>query len=165
MDNLQEVEECYEEKEEQLAKIQQSHEIEKETITNFYSSLFEYLEYIRDEHLTFIDEEDQRNTQLCQIETDEIGETVEELKAMREDIETNVDKIVEDVDHESYLECMTYYNQKKDVHEHRLSELGMDIRPSACTTAECVDEKLRDFKTFIDELTGIMSSKADSMHY
>jgi len=123
------------------------------------------MEYIRDEHLTFIDEEAQRNTQLCQIEADEIVETVEELKAMREDIETNVDKIVEEVDHESYLECMTYYNQKKEVHDHRLSELGMDTRPAACTTAECVDEKLRDFKAFIDDLTGILSSKADSMQY
>ena len=63
---------------------------------------------------------------------------MEELKAMREDIESNVGKIVQEVDENSYKECMTYYNQKKEVHEHRLSELGVDIRPANCTTAECV---------------------------
>ena len=35
---------------------------------------------------------------------------------MTDDIETNVDKIVEEVDHSSYLECMTYYKQKKELH-------------------------------------------------
>jgi len=39
---------------------------------------------------------------------------------MREDIEMNVDKIVEEVDASSYAECMTFYNQKKGLHEHRL---------------------------------------------
>ena len=58
---------------------------------------------------------------------------------MREDIESNVDKIVEEVDHSSYLECMTYYKQKKELHEHRLTELGVDCRPANCTTSECVD--------------------------
>jgi hypothetical protein len=45
---------------------------------------------------------------------------------------------------------MTYYNQKKGVHEHRLEELGNDARPANCTTAECVEEKLNEFKYFID---------------
>lgn len=35
---------------------------------------------------------------------------------MREDIESNVDKIIQEVDENSYKECMTYYNQKKEVH-------------------------------------------------
>jgi hypothetical protein len=39
---------------------------------------------------------------------------------MREDIETNVEKIVEEVDAASYAECMLFYNQKKSIHEHRL---------------------------------------------
>ena len=136
---MKELERGYEEKEEHLAKIQQSHEIEKETISNFYCSLFEYLEYIRDEHLNFMDEEAKRSAQICEIEADEIGETVEELRGMREDIEGNVDKIVEEVDHSSYLECMTYYSQKKEVHEHRLEELGVDARAASCTTSDCVD--------------------------
>jgi hypothetical protein len=45
---------------------------------------------------------------------------LEEIKGMREDIETNVNKIVEEVEEESYNECMGYYQQKKGVHEHRL---------------------------------------------
>ena len=45
---------------------------------------------------------------------------------------------------------MTYYSQKKGVHEHRLEELGNDARPANCTTAECVEEKLNEFKYFID---------------
>jgi hypothetical protein len=35
---------------------------------------------------------------------------------MRADIESNLDKIVEEVEEESYLECMSYYHQKKGVH-------------------------------------------------
>ena len=38
------------------------------------------------------------------------------MKTIRQDIETNVDKIVQTVDEDSYLECMTYYNQQKGVH-------------------------------------------------
>lgn len=48
--------------------------------------MFEYLEYIKDEHLNFLEEEASRNAQIGEIEADEIGETMEELKAMREDI-------------------------------------------------------------------------------
>lgn len=76
------------------------------------------MEYIRDEHLNFLDEEAKRSTQICEIEGAEISETLEEIKAMREDIESNVNKIVdeEQVEEENYIECMTYYNQKKGVH-------------------------------------------------
>jgi hypothetical protein len=84
---------------------------------------------------------------------------------MREDIETNVEKIVEEVEESSYAECMNYYNQKIGVHEHRLSELGLDARPANCTSSECVEEKLSEFKGLIDELTGILSSKVDSIPY
>ena len=58
---------------------------------------------------------------------------------MRDDIETNVNKIVEEVEEDSYTECMGYYQQKKGVHEHRLEQLGNDARPANCTTAECIE--------------------------
>jgi hypothetical protein len=45
---------------------------------------------------------------------------------------------------------MGYYHQKKGVHEHRLEELGNDARPANCTTAECIEEKLGEFKDLID---------------
>lgn len=35
---------------------------------------------------------------------------------MRSDIESNIDKIVQEVEEESYLECMAYYSQKRGVH-------------------------------------------------
>lgn len=35
---------------------------------------------------------------------------------MRVDIESNIDKIVKEVEDESYLECMAYYGQKRGVH-------------------------------------------------
>lgn len=53
-----------------------------------------------------------------------MAETLEEIGSMRVDIESNIDKIVKEVEEESYLECMAYYAQKRGVHEHRLEELG-----------------------------------------
>ena len=79
---------------------------------------------------------------------------------MKEDIQENMQKIIEEVDEPSYGQCMAYYNQKKDIQEHRLQELGNDARPANCTSNECVEEKLNEFKYFIDDLTGILSSKA-----
>jgi hypothetical protein len=35
---------------------------------------------------------------------------------MKGDIESNIDKIVEEVEEESYVECMSYYKQKREVH-------------------------------------------------
>jgi hypothetical protein len=35
---------------------------------------------------------------------------------MKGDIESNIDKIVEEVEEESYVECMSYYQQKRGVH-------------------------------------------------
>lgn len=125
----------------------------------------EYLEYIRDEHLHFLQEEENRHTQICEIEAAEISETLEEITAMHEDISSNVDKIVDEVDENSYAECMTYYTQKRGLHEHRLEELGVDGRAANITSAECVEEKLHEFKEFIDQLTGIRSSKAESIDY
>jgi hypothetical protein len=85
--------------------------------------------------LNFLEEEAKRSTQICEIEGAEIAETLEEIRAMSEDIENNVDKIVEEVEEESYGECMSYYNQKKAVHETRLEELGNEARAANCTTA------------------------------
>jgi len=67
IEELKNLEAGYQEREEQVVKTIQSHEIEKQTITNFYSSMFEYLEYIKDEHLNYLEEEASRNVQIGEI--------------------------------------------------------------------------------------------------
>lgn len=44
------------------------YERERESIGNFYAEMLDYITYIRDEHLQFLDEESQRNGQICEIE-------------------------------------------------------------------------------------------------
>ena len=63
--------------------------------------------------MNFLREEVKRSTQICEIEVAEVVETMEEIKAMREDIEQNVEKIVdeEELQEENYIECMAYYIQ------------------------------------------------------
>ena len=50
-----------------LEMVDQSYRTEKQTIENFYASMFEYFEYIRGEHLAFLEEESQRCRQTCSI--------------------------------------------------------------------------------------------------
>jgi hypothetical protein len=106
---------------EQITSVRAGYEKERDSIAHFYSQMLDYISYIRDEHLQFIDEESERHSQICEIESSEIAETLEEMRSMREDIGYNFDKIVEEVEDESYSECMNYYQQKRGVHEHRLS--------------------------------------------
>lgn len=65
---------------------------------------------------------------------------------MREDIEDNFEKIVSEVDPESYQQCLHYYQQQRGVHEHRLEELGNEALPMPCTTARIVEDRLAQFK-------------------
>ena len=55
---------------------------------------------------------------------------------------------------------MSYYTQKKGVHAHRLEELGEVITHSAFSTPEFIEEKLNSFKNFVDDITGMLNSKA-----
>lgn len=84
---------------------------------------------------------------------------------MRSDIEGNIDKIVQEVEEESYMECMAYYTQKRGVHEHRLEELGEAAKHASFSTPEFIEEKLNSFKDFVDDITGILSSKASSVDF
>ena len=81
---------------------------------------------------------------------------------MREDIETNLDKIIQDIDEDSYTECLHYYQQQKGIHEHRLDELGVETRTAVITTDDSVEQRLNEFKSFIDQTSGLLSSKAES---
>jgi len=60
---------------------------------------------------------------------------------------------------------MSYYSQKRGLHEHRLEELGVDGREASLTSAQVVEDKHSEFKEFIDQLTGIRNSKAESCDY
>ena len=66
--------------------VEQSYRTEKQTIQNFYASMFEYFEYIRGEHLAFLEEESQRCRQTCSILAEQIEQTLGEMQVMREDI-------------------------------------------------------------------------------
>lgn len=80
----------------------------------------EYIDYLRDEHLKFIEEESIRNLHIGDVESGEVQETLAEIEGMKDDIETNLEKIIEDVDDTSYTECMSYYTKKYALHDHRL---------------------------------------------
>lgn len=60
---------------------------------------------------------------------------------------------------------MSYYQQKKGLHEHRLEELGDGVKPTAFATEEFIEEKLNAFKDFVDDITGVLSSRAESVEY
>ena len=44
---------------------------------------------------------------------------------MKEDVESNIQSIIGEVEEEKYRECMSYYTQKLGLYEHRLQELGL----------------------------------------
>lgn len=121
----------------------------------------EYVEYLKEEHLKYIEEERMRVEQLAELESAEVEDTVAEIEGIVADITQNIDKIIEEVDDSSYEECMGYYRRKQELHGHRLEELGQEMRPMVCTSGEYVEEKLQEFKEMIDELTGIRSSKME----
>lgn len=55
---------------------------------------------------------------------------------------------------------MAYYSQKRGVHEHRLEELGEVANHASFSTPEFIEQKLNSFKDFVDDITGVLSSKA-----
>jgi hypothetical protein len=107
--SLRRLEQDYRLKGEAIEAVKEGYERERESIGSFYADMLEYVSYIRDEHLQFLEEEAQRSGQICEIEGAEVGETLEEIASMRSDIESNIDKIVLEVEDESYVECMGYY--------------------------------------------------------
>ena len=54
---------------------------------------------------------------------------------MKEDVHSNIDKIVQEVDQEGYVECMSYYSSKQTLHETRLESLGCETQRAKCTSA------------------------------
>ena len=58
--------------------------------------------------------------QVCEIEKGEIEETVEEIDTMIQDIESNMESILSDVNEEEYIECFEFYKQKEGLFSHRV---------------------------------------------
>ena len=63
------------------------------------------------------------------------------------------------------MECMNHYHQKYHIYDHRLEEIGLQVKAANCTTAECIENKLTAFKLFVDDITGMLSSKASERDY
>lgn len=53
---------------------------------------------------------------------------------------------------------MSFYNQKYEIHNHRLEYIGAEVKLANCMTKDYVDTKLEEFKEFIDEMTGFKQS-------
>jgi hypothetical protein len=47
--------------------VKANYEQEKDSIGSFYAEMLDYITYIRDEHMQFLEEESQRNGQICEI--------------------------------------------------------------------------------------------------
>lgn len=111
-----------------------------------------YIEKIRDNHIQIIEKSSVTAIQVCEIEKGEIEETVEEIDTMIQDIESNMESILSDVNEEEYIECFEFYKQKEGLFSHRVEQLGTEVKEWPCTSGQKIYQKIKNFKMYMAQL-------------
>lgn len=73
-----------------LTQIDNNYERQIEQTTEFYTELFAFIEQMRDDHLSDLQEESRKHSQIADIEHDYLRENVDEMTNIRNDIEENL---------------------------------------------------------------------------
>ena len=73
---------------------------------------------MKDEHLHDLCEEKEKYIQLAHIQVDYLNENLEEILYMREDIESNIPSIVNEIEEEAFNKCVDEYRQKLNMFTH-----------------------------------------------
>lgn len=77
---------------------------------------------MRDDHLSDLEEESRKHSQIADIEHDYLRENLEEINNIRNDIEENLETIVEKLDEQDLINNLNYYRQKIQVYRHKVEE-------------------------------------------
>lgn len=97
-------------------------------IDDFYNAMVRYADDLREKHLSLLEDEEKRYSQLAEVMAVELEETNIELENILEDIVSNTKEIVLGVSEERYRESMNYYLQKVEFFKGRVEEQKMSFQ-------------------------------------
>lgn len=84
--------------------------------------MINFIERMRNDHISDLEEESRKHSQIADIEHDYLRENMEEINNIREDIEENLETIVENVDHTELRDNLNEYRLKLQVFRHKIEE-------------------------------------------
>ena len=107
---------------------------------------------MRDDHLSDLQEESRKHSQIADIEHDYLRENVDEIENIRNDIEENLETIVEKLDEQDLRNNLNYYKQKMEVFRQKVEEQVDFFEKLISFTPDQYSQKLGRVQDFMMEV-------------
>jgi hypothetical protein len=111
-----------------FSNIESHYNTQIELTTSYYDEVLRILAQMKEEHLHDLCEEKDKYIQLAHIQVDYLNENLEEILYMRDDIESNIPSIVNDIEEEAFNNCVDEYRQKLSMFAHSVEEKEDELK-------------------------------------